>query len=310
MTGSTDSTARAPRDAATTAGDVLPPDTPGESVFVETNGVTLHTVQAGPEDGPLVVLLHGFPEFWYGWHDQLRPLVEAGFRVVVPDQRGYNLSDKPDGLDAYRMPELAADVLGLLDAADREEAAVVGHDWGAAVAWWLGLHHPDRVSRLVAASVPHPSVLTRALRRSWTQRFRSAYVLFFQLPVLPEAVSSLHDWETTVRTMRRTSLPGTFSATDFELYRAAWEQPGAFRSMLNWYRASLRRRDTPQTERVTVPTLVVWGGQDQFLPRSMARPSADLCDDGRVRLFPDATHWVHHEEPVAVGEALVEFCSE
>ena len=301
---------RTSAQAATDAASVLPADVPGESVYVETNGITLHTVQAGPDDGPLVILLHGFPEFWYGWHDQIRPLVEAGFRVVVPDQRGYNLSDKPDGVDSYRIDELAADVVGLVDAAGREQAAVVGHDWGAAVAWWTALHYPERVSRLVTVNVPHPSVMSRTLRRSWTQRFKSLYMLFFQVPVLPEVVSSARDWETVVRTMKRSSLPGTFSDTDMERYREAWSRPGAFRAMLNWYRAMVRRRDSPRTEQVTVPTLVLWGAQDRFLSRSMARPSADLCDDGRVRFFEDATHWVQHEEPVRVAEELVAFLSE
>src|SRR5690606_31267505 len=115
------------------------------SRFVATNGVTLHVVQSGPEDGPLVLLLHGFPEFWYGWRHQIQPLAQAGFRVWAPDQRGYNLSDKPRGLDAYRLDTLALDIVGLIDAAGRDRAIVVGHDWGAVVAWWLALHHAERL---------------------------------------------------------------------------------------------------------------------------------------------------------------------
>ena len=131
----------------------------GESVVVRGDGVDLHAVRAGPEDGPLVVLLHGFPEFWYGWRDQIRPLAEAGYRVVVPDQRGYNFSEKPAGVDASRVGALSRDVLAILDAHDRERAHVVGHDWGAAVAWWTALHHADRVQTLTAVNVPHPSVM-------------------------------------------------------------------------------------------------------------------------------------------------------
>jgi pimeloyl-ACP methyl ester carboxylesterase len=287
-----------------------PAEEPGESVYVETNGVRLHTVQAGPDDGPLVVLLHGFPEFWYGWHDQLRPLANAGYRVVVPDQRGYNLSDKPDGVDAYHLDELAADVVGLVDALGAETAYLVGHDWGAAVAWWVALHHPERVEKLCVANVPHPHVFSRSLRRHWDQRLRSWYVLFFQLPVVPELLSRFHGWDVLVRTMRRTSLPGTFTVADFERYREAWNQPGAFRAMVNWYRAIVRARPRPRQTRVTVPTLVIWGAQDQFLRKSMARESVDLCDDGRLMLCEDATHWVHHEEPVRVAEAIVEFFAE
>jgi pimeloyl-ACP methyl ester carboxylesterase len=152
--------------------------------------------------------------------------------------------------------------------------------------------------------------MSRTLRRSWSQRFKSIYMLFFQVPVLPEVVSSARDWETVVRVLKRSSLPGTFSETDLERYREAWSQPGAFRAMLNWYRAMVRRRDSPRTERVTVPTLVLWGARDRFLSRSMARPSADLCDHGRVTFFEDATHWVQHEEPVRVADELVSFLSE
>ncbi|HEX2979920.1 MAG TPA: alpha/beta hydrolase, partial [Anaerolineaceae bacterium] len=125
----------------------------------------LHAEVAGPVDGPLVVLLHGFPEFWYGWRNQIAPLAQAGFHVVAPDQRGYNLSDKPAGIGAYHLDALAADVLSILDHFKREQAFVVGHDWGAAVAWHLAIHHPERVERLAILNVPHPGAMARALRR-------------------------------------------------------------------------------------------------------------------------------------------------
>lgn len=281
-------------------------ESPGESVYVETNGVRLHTVQAGPEDGPLVVLLHGFPEFWYGWHDQITPLANAGCRVVVPDQRGYNLSDKPDDVSAYSLDELAADVVGLIEASGRESAHVVGHDWGAMVAWWVALHDPEAVETLTILNVPHPYVFERTLRRRLDQKFKSWYVGFFQLPRLPESVSRFHNWDMLVRTMRRSSLPGTFVDADFERYRAAWSQPKAFRSMVNWYRAAVRNRPPAMHTRVTVPTLVIWGARDKFLRKSMARESVDLCEDGRLLLCEDATHWVQHEEPVRVSEAILD----
>jgi len=127
--------------------------------LVETNGVRLHIAEGGPADGPLVLLLHGFPEFWYGWRKQIPALMEAGFHVVAPDQRGYNLSDKPRGIDAYRVGVLAGDAFGLMDAFGHERASVVGHDWGAAVAWRMALQRPERVERLGIINVPHPLVL-------------------------------------------------------------------------------------------------------------------------------------------------------
>jgi pimeloyl-ACP methyl ester carboxylesterase len=281
-------------------------DVPGESVFVETNSVRLHTVQAGPTDGPLAVLLHGFPEFWYCWHDQVRPLANAGYRVVVPDQRGYNVSDKPDRASAYHLDELARDVVGLVDDCGRETAHVAGHDWGAAVAWWLALHHPDRLETLTAVNVPHPSAMRQALRRRWSQRLRSWYFLAFQVPLVPETVARLGGFRLLERTMAETSLPGTFTAEDFARYREAWAQPGALTAMIDWYRAVVRARPRPATERVTVPTLVLWGTEDRFLETQLAHESADYCADGRVSLVHGATHWLPHEEPVRVADALRE----
>ncbi|MEF8779333.1 MAG: alpha/beta hydrolase [Haloferacaceae archaeon] len=282
----------------------IPPEVPGESVRIDANDVELHAVRAGPENGPLVVLLHGFPEFWYGWHEAIAPLANAGYRVVVPDQRGYNRSEKPSPVSAYHIDELAGDVAGLIEAHDRESAGVVGHDWGAAVGWWLAMHRPERVSSLVAVNVPHPSVMYRRLEESWSQRLRSWYVLGFQLPRVPERVARAGNWRLLVRGMRRTSLPGTFSTTDFRRYRRAWDRPRAFTAMVNWYRAVGRDRPQPETERVEPPTMVIWGAQDGFLERQMARESLEYCENSRLKTHEDATHWVQHEEPVAVAEEI------
>ncbi|WP_318568902.1 alpha/beta hydrolase [Salinigranum marinum] len=279
-----------------------------ESAYVDVGDVTLHTVVAGPEDGPPVVLLHGFPECWYGWHRQIRPLADAGFRVLVPDQRGYNLSAKPGGVDAYGIDYLAGDVVGLLSELGYDEVALVGHDWGAAVAWWTALHHPDRLGRVVALNVPHPTVFERTLRRNPRQQLKSWYVLFFQLPSLPERIARLNDWAIPTRALRDSARPGTFSATDLDRYRTAWSQSGAYAAMVNWYRAIVRERPTPREERVRVPTRILWGARDQFLERSMARESLDFCDEGSLRYFEEATHWVQHEEATAVAEELIDFC--
>ncbi len=290
--------------------DVTDPARPrpseGESTAVEANGVRLHVVRAGPDDGPPVLLLHGFPECWYGWQPVAGRLADAGYRVLVPDQRGYNGSEKPAGVGAYRLPTLAADAAGLLDAVGAESAHVVGHDWGAAVAWWLALDRPDRVRTLAALNVPHPTVMRRTLRRSWDQRRRSWYFGAVQVPRLPELVAAAGNYRLFERTMRESSRPGTFDDADFERYRAAWRTPGALRAMLNWYRAVVRRPPPERTDPVDPPTLVLWGARDRFLRASMARESAAYCRDGRTVLLPDATHWLHREFPGRVTDHLRE----
>jgi len=272
-----------------------------------SNVVRLHVVDALSEDAPLVVEQHAFPEFWYGWHRQIAPLAAAGFRVVVPDLRGYNLSDKPQGIRAYNLDDLALDVVGLIDALGREQAHVAGHDWGGAVAWWLGMKHAERLDRLALLNIPHPLVFERILWRSGKQRRKSSYMFFFQLPWLPERALRRKGFSLLVRTLQKTSRPGTFSEEDLALYRAAWARPGALTGMLHWYRAALRaRRSDPASQRVPVPTLLLWGTKDLVLGRELVPPSLALCDQGRAVFFEEATHWVAYEQPEEVSRQLIE----
>jgi pimeloyl-ACP methyl ester carboxylesterase len=276
--------------------------------WIDGNGVNLHVRAAGPSDGPLVVLLHGFPEFWYGWRHQIAPLAEAGYRVVVPDQRGYNLSDAPPRVSAYDLGLLTADVRRLIDAAGRENAHVVGHDWGAMVAWRLAMTHPGWIRRLGILNVPHPRIYRRTVRTSPSQFLRSLYVLFFQLPVLPEWLLGRNDGKGLALLLRWSSHRDTFSADDLAAYRRAWRRPGRTRGMLHWYRAAVRRgaRGEQSDGEIEVPTLVLWGAQDAALSQQMAAPSAALCTDGRLVVLDDATHWVQHDAPDAVTRHLLD----
>ena len=275
-----------------------------EAVFIETNRITVHAVVAGPHDGPLVVLLHGFPEFWYGWRKQIAALAAAGYRVVAPDGRGYNLSEKPPGVRSYALDHLAADVVGLIAAQGRDRAIVVGHDWGAVVAWWVATRHPSWIARLAILNVPHPATMQPYLRRHPSQLLRSWYVFFFQLPWLPEAATRLGNWRAGVRALRDSSRPGTFSAAELERYREAWSQPGAFTAMVNWYRALVRYPPTFDSSRVTPPTLILWGRHDAFLEPELAELSLDLCADGRLIML-ETTHWVQHEAAERVNQELI-----
>ncbi len=280
--------------------------------FIDTNHIRLHVVEAGPADGPLVLLLHGFPEYWYSWRHQIDALAAAGFRVWAPDQRGYNLSDKPTDITDYTIDKLTADIVGLIDAAGVERATVVGHDWGGGVAWWLAMTYPDRLNRCIFLNMPHLAVMLRALRTNPRQLLRSWYAGFFQLPILPEWLARQGNWWLAGQALRRTSRPGTFSDADLVQYRQAWAQPApdgatAYRSMIHWYRAFVRHRPPlPATIRISVPTLVIWGRHDSTLLSELAQGSIDLCDNGRLIYIDDATHWVQHEAADRVNQLIID----
>jgi epoxide hydrolase 4 len=286
------------------ARSVDPPfDLPGvQATRIPTNGLTLSALQAGPPDGPLVILLHGFPELSFGWRHQLFALADAGYTVLAPDQRGYATSDKPKGARAYHLDALARDVVGIIDHFGRQDAIVVGHDWGAAVAWWVALHHPARVNRVVVMNTPHPTVFERTLRSDRRQLKKSWYMAFFQLPFFPERAIL----KGGAGILQRTSNPGSFHDDDLPIYRHAWRIPGAASGMLGWYRA-LRFLPRAKDPQVRVPTLLIWGKKDHALTWRMAQPSVDLCDHGELVMIDAATHWVQHDAPDVVNAALVRF---
>jgi pimeloyl-ACP methyl ester carboxylesterase len=252
--------------------------------YAELDSVRLHYVEVG--EGPLVVLLHGFPEFWYGWRHQLEPLAAAGFRVVAPDLRGYNLSSKPVGRAAYRLDALAGDIRQLIEERGEARACVAGHDWGGEVAWALAMAHPELVRRLAILNAPHPRRFKQAVLRP-RQAARSWYMGLFQLPWLPELLG-----------------PRVFPFKDDPRYQAAWAQPGALTAMFNYYRAiTPRTRIAP----VSAPTLVIWGRHDAYLTFDVAEPHrSDVPDLDRVVVL-DTSHWVQHEAPEEVSRLLAEF---
>jgi len=278
-----------------------------EHSYIKTNGVQLHIVQAGPQSGVPVLLLHGFPEFWYGWRKQIPALAQAGCRVIVPDQRGYNLSDKPKGIQSYRTDVLVEDIRGLIEALDYEKVNLVGHDWGALVAWMLAIRYPEKLHRLGILNVPHPAVMRRFLLRDFEQMRRSLYAYFFQIPWLPETILKMDDWSTLAKSICNSARNNAFTEKDIEKYEEAWSQPGAMTAMLNWYRAAFWYRPQLTDEmRVRVRTLILWGVNDNALSRRMARPSLDYCEDGNLIYFPEATHWVQHEEADEVNRHLLQ----
>jgi pimeloyl-ACP methyl ester carboxylesterase len=276
--------------------------------FAQLDEVRLHYVEAG--EGPLVVLLHGFPEFWFGWRSQLDGLAAAGFRVVAPDMRGYNLSAKPEGVRAYDLDPLARDIRDLIRERGGQRACVAGHDWGGGVAWATAMNHPEAVARLAILNAPHPRRFLEEVRRP-AQLARSWYFGAFQLPWLPERLLEAGGWRALRHGFEHDARPGAFTPADIERYVTAWSQPGAATAMLNYYRAALRqspRHAAARIRPVRAPTRVIWGERDRYLESALAEPSqADVPSLERVIRLPDASHWVQHDEPERVTELLAEF---
>ena len=278
------------------------------------NGIRLHWVEAG--DGPLVVLLHGFPEFWYSWRNQIGPLADAGYRVVAPDMRGYNESDKPKGYDAYLAEPLSGDVADLIAVCGEERATVVGHDWGGAVAWMTALRRPEVLEKLVILNAPHPAAFARELR-SPAQMLRSSYTVFFQVPGVPEAMLSARNFSALRWTLRGASQRvDAFTDADLDRYATAFSQPGALTGALAYYRASGRRLATAARQSgatssrrraVTAPTLIIWGRNDPALGPRLADPGVELVPNRRVEFIDDASHFVQSDAPERVNELLVDF---
>jgi pimeloyl-ACP methyl ester carboxylesterase len=274
--------------------------------YADIGDQRLHYVEAG--DGPLIVLLHGFPEFWYGWRQQIEPLAAAGFRVVAPDMRGYNLSSKPDGVAAYDIDKLAADIRDLIRERGAESALLVGHDWGGSIAWATAMNYPEVVDRLASLNAAHPRKLSQGLHHPGQLR-KSWYFFFFDLPDLPENVVQSDDWH-FFRHFLRDAHP-TYTPEEVDHYVEAWSQPGAATGMIDYYRSSVRtppKRAAAAIRPIEAPTLVIWGQRDRYLGEELAEPEHDDVPNlDRVERLPDASHWVHHDEAERVNQALTDF---
>jgi pimeloyl-ACP methyl ester carboxylesterase len=270
--------------------------------FIKANDLTLQVAEAGPRDGSPVILLHGFPDASFGWEKQIKALAGAGFYVIAPDQRGYNLSDKPKGKENYRMSCLKADVLGLADALHIPQFNLAGHDFGGLVSWNLVDGHPERIKRLAILNVPHPKIMNEFLKTNRQQRTKSWYAFFFRLPTLPEIIVRMNNWK-----MLSSAMAKGLSEAELNRYRAAWSQPGAISAMINWYRCLFQQspQDAP-SKRIRVPTLMVWGKLDPHIMWQMAPGSIDLCENGRLEYLEDATHWVHKDRPEIVNRLLID----
>ena len=265
------------------------------------NGVELHYVEAG--SGPLIVLAHGFPEFWYSWRRQIPSLVAAGFRVVAVDLRGYNDSSKPSGIEAYKLTTIAADLAALIEHLGAP-AVLVGHDWGGFASWLVAMTRPEVIRKLVILNIPHPAPFAREMRKHLSQKLRMAYQLYFHPPRLAEL---------TMRRLLRLVLRrgGRFSREDIARYDEAWRKPGATQAMANYYRAIRRYRSEvgPLLKRIDKPVLLIWGEKEPVFRRSTTEDFDEWVPDLRIARIGGAGHFVQTDEPEIVSDLLIEFAS-
>jgi pimeloyl-ACP methyl ester carboxylesterase len=280
---------------------------PWKHGHVDANGIRFHYVEAG--EGPLVLLLHGFPEFWYSWRHQIGPLAER-FHVVAPDLRGYNETEKPRS--GYDVGTLVADTVALAQAFGERRFRLAGHDWGGAIAWATAARHPEAVERLVILNAPHPTAMTDALRTNRTQLRRSWYMFFFQLPFLPEWLLARDDYSSVARGILGNLVHRErFSREDVEQFKRAMAKPGTLKAAINYYRAAfrdaVRNRFRSRNVPIDVPTLVIWGEHDAFLGKELTFGLDRWVRDLRVEYLPDSGHWVQQDEPEIVTRLMLDF---
>ena len=273
-------------------------------------GLRMHAAHAGPEDGEPVILLHGFPEFWYSWRFQITALAEAGYRVIAPDQRGYNLTEKKG---PYKVENLVRDIANLQDALGIARSHIVGHDWGGVVAWAFAGFEPGRTATLVSMNAPHPGAYTLTCRKHFKQVKMSWYIFFFQLPWLPERMISKDNFK-NLDAMFRGIPKDLMTRDDIALYKEALGQPGALTAAINWYRAMgrrlLRSFGRPPRVNIKAPTLVIWGERDIALCKENNDPLPKFVPDLRVEYLPKATHWVQMDHPDEVNRLMLGFLQE
>ncbi len=274
---------------------------------IQANGQTFAVDEAGGGDA-VALCLHGFPECRFSWRFQLPVLAKAGWRAVAPDLRGYGDSSRPADRDAYRMEHLVADAALLFDACGARRRLLVGHDWGAMVAWHFAMQRTRPLDGLVVMNVPHPAVFRHVLRHSWAQRRRSWYVAFFQLPRLPEALLTAGRARAVAQSFRGMAVnKAAFPPDVLERYRRNALLPGAMTAMLNYYRANFAglSNDAAPTPKIEVPTLMVWGEEDAALGLELTEGYEPHVADFTLERLPGVSHWVQQEAPEAVNARLL-----
>ncbi|HXZ85489.1 MAG TPA: alpha/beta hydrolase [Myxococcota bacterium] len=288
------------------------PDTPAASLRIDANGLRFHVLEAGSGDR-LALLLHGFPELAFSWRHQLPVLAQEGWRAWAVDLRGYGESDRPVGRDEYAIEKLLDDVAALIDASGARETWLIGHDWGGVIAWLFAMRRLRPLARLTVMNLPHPACFERALRHGLRQRLRSWYVLFFQLPWLPEKLLGAGGARMIGRAFSDMAVhKERFPEELLDVYRRAALAPGALTAMVNYYRAIVsgggaRRQRSLGYPKIDVPTLVIWGERDTALGVETLEGTDEFVTQLTLHRLPDASHWVQQDAPDEVNALLVQW---
>jgi pimeloyl-ACP methyl ester carboxylesterase len=291
---------------------------PGKDMFehqyADNNNIRLHYVTVGK--GTLIMFVHGFPEFWYEWKNQL---IEFGrdYQAVAPDMRGYNLSSKPADVEQYRVKYLVEDIRALVEHLGHKRFILVAHDWGGGVAWPFAIRHPQYLEKLIIINAPHPVTFVRELRDNPAQQKASRYILVHRTPEA-EGILARHNYAVLVRSLLKDGIrDGYFTEEDKNAYIGAWSQPGALTGGLNYYRAAHLGSFTGESDdilsadpslfTVAVPTLVIWGEMDRYLLTGNLEGLEEYVPNLTVKRIPDGSHWVIHEKPGLVNSYIREF---
>ena len=272
--------------------------------YMISNGIKLHYVTQG--SGPLMLMLHGFPEFWYSWRHQI-PEFAKDYKVVALDLRGYNESDKPQEQSAYVMTEFIKDVEGVIKGLGYDRCVLVGHDWGGAIAWSFAYAHPELLERLIILNLPHPAKFAEGLRTP-QQLLRSWYAFFFQLPLLPELALQAIDYAIIGKIFTEMAInKNAFTSADIEAYKDAAARRGALTAMINYYRHVFFSLGQRQWGILDVPTLMIWGEEDTALGKELTYGTEAYVRDFQIKYIPNCSHWVQHEQPELVNQYMREF---
>ena len=274
--------------------------------YLFTNGVRLHYVSEG--EGKLMLMLHGFPEFWYSWRHQITAFSNH-YRVVAPDLRGYNDSDKLQSIQSYSISELTKDIAGIITNLGYEKCILVGHDWGGAIAWYFAEQHPDMVERLIVLNIPHPAKFMEGLRTP-QQLKKSWYVFFFQLPFLPELLFKWNNYKAIESAFVKMAInPSAFTDEDIQAYKKSAAKPGALTAMINYYRCFIRQhlRSEKSWKQLDMPTLMIWGENDTALGKELTYGTDDYVNDLTIKYIPNCSHWVQQEQPELVNQYIADF---